>query len=75
MGETFINIFFNGKERKLKALVMCNSSSLFGTNWMEEFGMYDDPINTFCNKIDSFITSSDKLKKEPKEKINHRNIF
>ena len=25
MGETFINVFFNGKERKLKALVMCNS--------------------------------------------------
>ena len=55
---------------------MCNSSSLFGKNWMEEFGLYDDPINTFCNKIDGFITSSDKLKKEPKEKKkNHRNIF
>ena len=35
---------------------------------MEEFGLYDDPINTFYNKIDGFIKSSDKLKKEPKEK-------
>ena len=36
---------------------------------MEEFGLFDIPINTFCNKIDGFITNSDKLKKELKEKF------
>ena len=34
MGETFINVFFNGKERKSKAFVMQNAQNLFGTEWM-----------------------------------------
>ena len=66
MGETFINFFFNGKERKLKAFVMRNAQNLFGTDWMEEFDLSNVPINTFCNKKDGTTTSSDKLKKELK---------
>ena len=62
MGETFINVFFNGKERKLKAFVMRNAQNLFAMDWMEEFDLFNIPINTFCNKIDG-TTSSDKLKK------------
>ena len=63
MGETFINIFFNGKERKLKAFVMRNAQNLFGMDWMEEYNLFNVSINIFCNKIDG-TTSSDKLKKE-----------
>ena len=63
MEETFMNVFFYGKERKLKVFVMRNAPNLFGTDWMEEF----DP-NTFCNKVDG-TTSSDKLKKERKIKF------
>ena len=74
MGETFINVFFNGKERKLKAFVMRNAQNLFGIDWMDEFDLFNIPINTFCNKIDSTTTSSEKLKKRTKNKIS-RNIF
>ena len=69
MGETFINIFCNGKERKLKAFVIRNAQNLFGTDWMEEFYLFNVPINTFCNKIDVTTASSDKLKKELKIKF------
>ena len=69
MGETFINVFFNGKERKLKAFVMRNAPNLFGTDWMEEFNLFNVLINTFCNKINGITTSSDKLKKELKIKF------
>ena len=64
MGETFINVFFCGKERKLKAFVMRNAQNLFGTDWMEEFNLFNVSINTFCIKIDGTTTNSDKLKKE-----------
>ena len=70
MGETFINVFFNEKERKLKAFVMRNAQNLFGTEWMEEFDLFNIPINTFCNRIDGTRTSSDKLKKELKIKFS-----
>ena len=50
MGKTLINVFFNGKERKLKVFVIRNSQNLFGTDWIEEFGLFDVSINNFCNK-------------------------
>ena len=31
---------------------------------MEEFDLFNVPINTFCNKIDGTTTRSDKLEKE-----------
>ena len=40
MGETFINVFFNGKERKLKAFVIRNTQKLFGTEYMEKFDLF-----------------------------------
>ena len=64
MGETFVNAFFNGKERKLKAFVLRNVQNSFGTDWMEEFDQFNVPINTFRNKIDGTTTNSDKLKKK-----------
>ena len=45
---------------------MRNAQNLFGADWMEEFDLFNVPINTFCNKIDGTTTSSDKLKKELK---------
>ena len=36
---------------------------------MEEFDLFNVPINTFCNKIDGTMTSPDKLKKELKIKF------
>ena len=48
---------------------MRNAQNLFGTDWMEEFDLFNFPINTFCNKIDGTTTSSDKLKKELKIRL------
>ena len=42
---------------------MRNAQNLFGMDWMEEFDLFNVPINTFCNKIDGTTTSSDALKK------------
>ena len=36
---------------------------------MEEFYLFNVPINTFSNKIDGTTTNSDKLKKELKIKF------
>ena len=36
---------------------------------MEEFVLFNVPINSFCNKVDGTTTSSDKLKKELKIKF------
>ena len=66
MRETFINVFFNEKERKLKAFVMWNAQNFVGTDWMGELALFNVPIDTFCNKIDGTTTSSDKLKNELK---------
>ena len=66
MRENFINVFFNEKERILKAFVMRNAQNLFGTDWIEEFHLFNVPINNFCNKIDGTTTCSHKLKKELK---------
>ena len=41
---------------------------------MEEFDLFNVPINTFCNKIDGTTTTSDKLKKRTKNEISG-NIF
>ena len=51
-------------QRKLKAFVMRNVQNLFGTDWMEEFDLFNIP-----RKIDGNTTSSDKLKKELKVKF------
>ena len=72
MGETFINIFFHGKGRKLQVFIMRNAQNLFGTDWMEEFDLFNVPINTFRNKTDA--TSSDKMKKELKTKYFQMNL-
>ena len=74
MRQTFLNVFFIGKERKLKAFFMRNAQNLFGMDWIEEFDLFNVPINTFCNKIDGTTTSSDKPKKKTKNKITG-NIF
>ena len=52
---------------------MQNAQNLFETDWIKEFDLFNIPINTFCYKIDSTTTSSDKLKK--KLKIKFPKIF
>ena len=43
---------------------MKNTNNLFGTDWMEQFQLWDKPINSFCQKIQNLTA---KLKEELKE--------
>ena len=48
---------------------MQNAQDLFGMDWMEEFNLFKVPINTFFNKIDGTMMSSDKVKKKKKKEL------
>ena len=69
---------FSLKENKKNQIVMRNAPIFFffffWTDWMEEFDLFNIPLNTLCNKIDGNTTSSDKLKKRTKNNISG-NIF
>ena len=43
--------------------VMRNTNNLFNTDWMEQFQLWDMPINSFCQKIQNLTTEVDNLKK------------
>ena len=66
-GEIITYVTFNGTTKNLKMFVLKNTDNLFGTDWMQQFNLWDQPINTFCQKIESLMTESEKLKKELKE--------
>lgn len=65
-GEIITNVTLNGTTKKLKMFVLKNTNNLFGTDWMQQFNLWDLPINTFCQKIENLTTEAEKLKKELK---------
>ena len=42
-------------------------NSLFGTDWMTQFQLWDLPVNLYCQKIENLYAETEKLKKELKE--------
>ena len=44
-----------------------NTENLFGTDWIQEFNLWDLPINTFCQKVKSLMTEKQSLKTELKK--------
>ena len=67
-GEVITNVTFLGKTKKLKMYVLKNTESLFGSDWMHKFNLWDLPISTFCRKAESCSSATEnlisKLKKE-----------
>ena len=56
------NVTFNGTtKKKLKLFVLKNTENLFGTDSIQEFNMWDLPINTFCQKAESLATGRNKV--------------
>ena len=51
LGEDILTVTLNGVTKKLKAYVPKNSESMFGTDWIEEFNLWDCLMSTFCRKI------------------------
>ena len=50
-----------------------NTENLFGTDWIQEFNLWDLPINAFCQKVESLTTEKQSLKTELKK--NFPEIF
>ena len=51
---------------KLRLFVIKITINLFGTDWVEQFKLWNSPISLFCQEIKGFINDAESLKKELK---------
>ena len=56
----------NGITKKLKVFALKNTENLFGSDWFQKFNLWDQPINTFCQKVECITTAAEKIKMELK---------
>ena len=68
-GELTLPVTLNGTTKKVRIFVHKTSENLFGTDWMEQFKLWDQPINKFCRKVENSPTGAQRLKDELKEKF------
>ena len=59
-GEMIIPVSLNGITKKLKVFVLKNTENLFGSDWFQKINLWDQPINTFCQKVESITTEAEK---------------
>ena len=65
-GEIITPVSLNGITKKLKVFVLKNTENLFGSDWFQKFNLWDQPINTFCQKVECIMAEAEKIKKELK---------
>ena len=65
-GEVIIPVSLNGTTKKLKVFVLKNIENLFGPDWFQKFNLWDQPINTFCQKVECIMAEAEKIKMELK---------
>ena len=65
-GEIIIPVSLNGKIKKLKVCVLKNTENLLASDWFQKFNPWDQPINTFCQKVECITTEAEKNKMELK---------
>ena len=65
-GEIIIPVSLNGITKKLKVFVLKNTENLFGSDWLQKFNLWDQPINTFCQKVECLTAEAEKIKMELK---------
>ena len=65
-GEIIIPLTLNGITKKLKVFVLKNTENLFGSDWFQKFNLWDQPINTFCQKAECITAETEKIKMELK---------
>ena len=68
-GELILHVTLNGATKKVKLSVHKKSENLFGTDWIERFKLWDQPINNLCNKIENSTTEAQELKDERKARF------
>ena len=66
LGEIVLTVTLNGIIKKLIAYMLKNTDNLSGMDWIEKFNLWDCPISTFCRKLESVITNTEKLKLKQK---------
>ena len=64
--EIIIPVSLNGITKKLKVFVLKNTKNLFGSDWFQKFNLWDQPIKTFCQKVECITTEDEKIKMELK---------
>ena len=65
-GEIIIPVSLNGITKKLKIFALKNTENLFGSDWFQKFNLWNLPINTFCQKVESITAEAEKIKMERK---------
>ena len=65
-GEIIIPVSLNDITKKLKVFVLKNTENLFGSDWFQKFNLWDQPINTFCQKVECITAEAEKIKIELK---------
>ena len=65
-GEIIIKVSLNDITKKLKIFVLKNTENLFGSDWFQKFNLWDQPINTFCQKVECITGETEKIKMELK---------
>ena len=65
-GEIIIPVSINGITKKSKVFVLKNSENFGGSDWFQKFNLWDQPINTFCQKVECISAEAEKIKMELK---------
>ena len=64
--EIIIPVSLNGITKKLKVFILKKTENLFGSDWFQKFNLWDQPINTFCLKVECITAEAEKIKMELK---------
>ena len=65
-GEIIIPVSLNCITKKIKDFLLKNTENLFVSDWVQKFNLWDQPINTFCQKVECITTEAEKIKMELK---------
>ena len=65
-GEIIIPVSLNGITKKWKVFVLKNTKKLFGSDWFQKFNLWDQPINTFGQKVECMMAEAEKIMMELK---------
>ena len=65
-GEIIIPVSLNGITKKSEIYVLKNPENLFGSDRFQKFNLWDQPINTFCQKVECITAEAEKINMELK---------